>query len=200
MNPRHPHVIERFNLAPHHLRRHSRFFRDRNVRRARCNHQNMALEPLLGIANRYDARLVMIDGSLIQPFDQCRHLASRARGQQGAMMLQQGLGNGANLSRRLPLAENHFGESLPYRPMVIERREPQIFIGQGAELIERRGHWQSAGLHLGQESFKRLLVHACPFSGFASRSIRSATAWRQDFPSNNTSLISRTIGISTPWR
>ena len=113
MNAGHAHVIERLNPTPHHLRCHSRFFCDRNIRGAGCNYQDMSPKPQLGVTDRHDARLVMIDRSMIKPFNERGHLASRARRQQRAMMFQQGLRNGANLGRRLPLAENDLGKPLP---------------------------------------------------------------------------------------
>src|SRR5678815_4625706 len=103
MNAGHTHVIDRFNPAPHHLRRHSRFFRNWNIHGAGCNDQHVSEQWPLGIADRHHARLVMIYRSTVEPFDNRGDLASRARRQQGAMMFQQSFRNGADLDWRLPL-------------------------------------------------------------------------------------------------
>lgn len=81
--------------------------------------------------------------------------------------------------------------------MVIERRKPQIFVGQGAELTKRIGHVDDASLHLRQQCLQGCLIHDRAFSPLASRSMRSPTACRQDFSANNTALTSWTIGMST---
>jgi hypothetical protein len=73
----------------------------------------MSLQTPLGVTDRHNAGLVMINGSTIKPFYESGDLTSRTRRQQGAMMFQQCLRNGADLARRLPFAENYLGESLP---------------------------------------------------------------------------------------
>src|SRR4029079_3424087 len=106
----------------------------------------------------------------------------------------------ANLMWRLAFAQNHFREALPDGTMVIEGSESQVFEGQCAQLFQRSGHSHFPASHTSEQALQPFPVHGLPFSGLATRSIRSLTAWRQDFPSNRTALTSRTIGISTPCR
>src|SRR6476659_7092111 len=84
--------------------------------------------------------------------------------------------------------------------MVIEGGETQVFERQRAQLFHRRRHRDFPASHTGEQTLEPFTVHGLPFSGLATRSIRSLTALRQDFPSNRTALTSRTIGISTPCR
>ena len=84
--------------------------------------------------------------------------------------------------------------------MMIQRSKTEIFEGKGSKLLKSAGNGSLAALDLAEQALKPFTIHGCPFSGLATRSMRSLTALRHDFPSKSTALTSRTIGISTPCR
>jgi len=74
--------------------------------------------------------------------------------------------------------------------MVIQRCEPEILKWQLLQPFERVFDRNPPFADLPKQPLEPFRIHRWPFSGFASRSMRSLTALRQDFPSNNTALIS----------
>jgi hypothetical protein len=74
--------------------------------------------------------------------------------------------------------------------MVVKRRKPEIFIRERPQALEPLLDGQLAPVDLLKQLFKPFWIHGYPFSSFASRSIRSLTALRQDLFSYRTALIS----------
>ncbi len=146
----------------------------------------MPVEPSLRIADGHDAGIFVVHRPPVDPLDERGGLGRRPCGQKGPMVLQQGFRDTQDLRRGFPLAQNDFGKSLPDRPVMIQRRESEVFERQRPELLERLRHRNLAASHRAQQSLKTLGIHACPFSGFATRSMRSLTAFLQDLPSKRT--------------
>src|SRR4029453_6704968 len=149
------------------------------------------------IANSHDPGRLMIDCTAIDPFDERGHLRRRPRRQKGPMVSQQRRRDASDLSGRLSCAEDDLRKALTDRAMMIERGKPQVFEGKRAKLLQGRRDADFSASDSAEKALETFPVHGPPFSGFATRSIRSLTALRQDFPSKSTALTSRTIGIST---
>ncbi len=198
MNAGDTHVVERLDPAAHDLSSDPRFLCDRHVGRSSRNHQHMTTQPPLGIADGHQARVFMIPGTSIDPLDNRGDRRCGSRRQKRPMVFEEHFRDSPDLCKRLPLAQNHFGKSLPDRPVMVERCKSQVLEWQRSKLLERLRNRQAAALHVGQQPFKTFRIHVRPFSGLATRSIRSLTAFLQDLPSKRTALISCTIGISTP--
>src|SRR5215467_126512 len=200
MNPRHSHIVESFDMAPHHLSGDLRLLRNCNIGRAGRDDEHMAERNLFWVANGYDPCRLVVHCSAIEPPNDFRHLLRRAGGQERTMMTQEGSCDRSNLRIGLSLTKNYFREPLSQGSMVIKRGESQIFIRQSAELLQRRLDRERPAPNFGEQPPEPRWIHDAPFSALACRSIKSVTARRQDFPSNKTELISCTIGISTRCR
>jgi hypothetical protein len=55
---------------------------------------------------------------------------------EGASFFDQGPSDRHNLFRRFSLAEYDFGESLPQRPMVVQRGKTKIFVRERAQAVK----------------------------------------------------------------
>lgn len=80
--------------------------------------------------------------------------------------------------------------------MMIERGKTKVLKRQGPQALKGLFDCDLSLTDLLEEPFESFWVHVHPFSGLASRSIKSLTAFRQDFLSYSTALISCMIGIS----
>jgi hypothetical protein len=90
---------------------------------------------------------------------------------------RQSLADGYNLVRRLSLAEDNFGMTLPEGAVMIDSCEGEIFEGKVPQTVERRLRGNAAGRYIGEQVFELLGGHATWATGSRySRKIASASA------------------------
>src|SRR5260221_14468869 len=111
-----------------------------------------------------DARLVRVEPRNYQICPRCEHALSYCR----------------ELFRRLALAKNHFGNSTPDAPMIVELGESKILERQLADMFERRAGSNPARSDTVEDFANSLFSHRRLRSsgriGCASVSINSRTA------------------------
>ena len=147
-----PHVVNGEDFVAHHLGRHARLLRHRDVTGAGAHDGDLAFAadgPVAPDTNRVAQRKALGLADLL--LDQLGRLLVRTGDEDVLRVLEQVGGDGNHLLGGLAHGENHFGHAVAQGAVVIDLGEAQVFKRHVAHLLQRRFHRDLAAAHFFQQ-------------------------------------------------